>query len=110
MSTMTDATIDRLQTVPFTAPKVRVGDIVFWYMDGVRGANPRPAIVTGIWHRSLNLAIISENMATFKVMDSVRHVDDPTSRIDEFSQAGAWDITPQHRELAVLMEAVLKKK
>lgn len=85
-------------------PPVSVGQIVYWWMDGTKqnGQAAFTAVVTKVFGRCVNIAVIPDMQKNFKLSDAVRHIDDPDSKIDQVRESGCWEHTPQTEELMAL--------
>jgi hypothetical protein len=70
-----------------------VGEVVLWYPDCDRGAEPLAALVTGSGE-TLNLNIFDRSSYNLRVRDGVRHAADPRSQNPAARESGSWDWHP----------------
>lgn len=106
MSTDTVAAPPAKKPAGYKMPAAQVGDLVLWYPDGNTNEQPAPALVTHVGDRTLAVAVIVKDAYGFNPQDGVRHVSDPSLRLAENRPSGAWDYTPQSKELNQLRQAL----
>ena len=76
-----------------SAPKLRVGDVVYWYFAGDPRNGGLAAIVTMV-HGQGNLCLTVFTSNGMEVFDGVKHKDDPTLNENSKTRSGCWG----HRE------------
>ena len=77
-------------------PRPKLGMTVAFYEGGDMDQQPAVAFVTGLGMTShiVQLSVISPAFGTLLTKEAVRHVNDPSSRLDEFLANGAWEFLP----------------
>lgn len=94
----------------YEMPKASLGEWVLFYAH--EGAEPVPALVSGVSSRTLNLWAVAPGYGgTDK--PSVHHLTDPgVNEFPDWKRYGYWDHLPRDPALAILSERVsmLEKK
>ena len=80
----------------FKFPRVRLGDTVFFYPVAARHLTPAVAIVTAVGSDVLGLNVLDPNMHDFRLVDGVRHLDDPRLANAEIRQLGAFELRSEY--------------
>jgi hypothetical protein len=94
----------------FTMPTAELGEWVLFYAH--EGADPVPALVSGVSSRTLNLWAVSPNYGGNE-KPSVHHLTDPgVNEFPDWKRYGYWAHKPSDPRLAMLSERVslLEKK
>ncbi|MCP4507035.1 MAG: hypothetical protein GY826_11670 [Fuerstiella sp.] len=69
--------------------RVEIGDIVYWFKNGITSNTPLPAIVT-VDRGTDNLAITVFAPDGHWPLDGVKHKDDPNLRPAHLQRVGCW--------------------
>lgn len=86
--------------------KPEIGSLVLWYPYGQKSNQPLPAIVTSVGLSGLLLNIFMQNSYNMACREGVRHIDDPELARYDDREAGAWDWSPQTKELYDLRQSM----
>jgi hypothetical protein len=89
--------------VDYADPKsVKVGDIVYWYVDMDPNMAPQAAVVTHVGLDSVDLSAFAPDLLSLRTRTNVRHVKDPRPKNEDITSAGGWDWMPdRHRSWAM---------
>lgn len=104
-------------------PQVLIGEVVYWYPQGMTGNKPIAAMVTdtGIELRpdvysSLCLAALVPSFMNLRCVDGVRHASDTQAKSNEVMESGVWERVEERgareqirREREAKQEAEAKK-
>lgn len=92
MSSVVEATEQALVPTGFKMPEVRVGSHVLWFQYAV--INSKRAIAATIV--KVNPGTVELRLADGRIVDTVRHKDDPKLNLNEHQrEGGAWDFTEE---------------
>lgn len=88
-------------------PEVIEGDMVYWYMGGVRRDSPRVGVVTKVHRvnnepRQISINLFQQNTVPPICMGVVRHIDDPDLNHHQRTDQGAWDHHPRTQRIMAL--------
>jgi len=89
----------------FIYDSVQIGDVVLWYQEGDAHSEPYPALVTSLG-QALGLHVILRDSKTFRVVDGVAHITDPSCRRAETRESGGWDYTPRHKYMTLVLAKI----
>lgn len=89
----------------YSMPKVDIGDLVVWHIEGEPNCSAQAAIVTAIHPQHLDLTVFVPSGSPI-LKTSVRHIKDPFLVESKNPRAkrenGGWDYSPQTKRLMFL--------
>lgn len=94
MSTGLMSQTDHALSASYRMPVAVVGQNVWWHIDGKKASPPFAGIVTAVNPRALKLAVFEADSVFPRVLDCVRHTDDPALRDLDIDENGAWQHIP----------------
>ncbi len=83
-------------------PDAEVGDVVLWGPDQ-GGPLESMAVITRVYDRGVNLAVLEPGFINVNPFEGVRHNDDPERHAVRSTAVGVWKHTPQRDRLDELM-------
>lgn len=91
--------------VPFSPPRVEVGQVVLWSYGPTAAERPAPAVVRQVSEHTLNVTLFVDGVIGGLHKTGVRHADDPFLRSMPGHASGCWRLTPRDERLNALLEA-----
>ena len=89
-----------------TEPKhiAELGDAVLWSEGGEGSSEPVAAVVTALGMGSaVTLNVLAPNMHNMRIIDGVRHADDPDAKPEDRMSSGSWRFGPRILQLIELL-------
>lgn len=80
----------------FKMPRVRLGDTVLFYQAACRDLSPSVAIVTAVGNDCLGLNVLDPHLHDMRLLDGVRHMDDPRLSNPAIRELGAFETRSEY--------------